>query len=450
MKIKYLLFLIILPVILLGAGCQNKSLSLQTDQQKQIEELTKKVDELSRATIATATSTETKTEIKQIKTAVIENKPAQKLNISGSSKIDYTKFISYIVQIKCSKGSGSGTIVSPYTVLTNYHVIEGDTECSIGFTQDVSKAPSTWIYGAVNKADKTLDRAILVIDKAKIESLKEVLTPREMDDTRSLFNKTIKKCNANDTQITDELVVMGYPGIGGDTITITNGNIAGFSEPYIKTSAKTNYGNSGGAAIHKSGCFLGIPTMVSATKLDSLGYILDERIGGFNSEKNTYVSGKKYEEEQNTLAAQRAEYQIFIDLTDKISGTIKVLDSSITKILDYRIKYDDYKTAFSYVTFSQKLIETTQTTINKLNTLSFTDKAGGVKDNFKLALQFYNEKLNYAVKINDGYLQLNKTAFGNLLNAYYDAGDATHKYEDAAKESLNLLNADAVALGLVE
>jgi len=81
------------------------------------------------------------------------------------------------------------------------------------------------------------------------------------------------------TNIGDHLSVLGYPGVGGDTLTVTDGIISGFEfnygVRYVKTSAKIDHGNSGGIAIEDSGCIIGIPTFVEQGSLESIGRILD-------------------------------------------------------------------------------------------------------------------------------------------------------------------------------
>lgn len=76
--------------------------------------------------------------------------------------------------------------------------------------------------------------------------------------------------------IGDTVVILGYPQIGArESITATEGIISGFDKEYYTTSAKIERGNSGGAAIDvKRGCFLGLPTLVFAGKIESLARIL--------------------------------------------------------------------------------------------------------------------------------------------------------------------------------
>ncbi len=83
--------------------------------------------------------------------------------------------------------------------------------------------------------------------------------------------------NSDEVGLGTPLRIIGYPGIGGETITLTGGEVAGFtSEPgvkgraYIKTSATIAGGNSGGAGIDDEGKLVGVPTQ--------LGYGGDDEI----------------------------------------------------------------------------------------------------------------------------------------------------------------------------
>lgn len=77
----------------------------------------------------------------------------------------------------------------------------------------------------------------------------------------------------------DRISILGYPAAGGDTLTVTDGIVSGFETEgevrYVKTSAKIDIGNSGGAAIEESGCIVGIPTSVRQSRLQTIGRILD-------------------------------------------------------------------------------------------------------------------------------------------------------------------------------
>lgn len=244
-------------------------------------------------------------------------------NISNSSLID--SIYSYVVQVKCEKGYGSGTIIEPGKILTNFHVIEGSTFCDIGFTVDMNKEPQNWTRGVIKLIDQKNDRAILEIDNI-------------------LSNKTIKKCDTANTKISDELYVLGYPGVGGKTLTVTNGIISGYEQIYIKTSAKISYGNSGGAAFSKAGCFLGIPTEFKKIGVaDLVGYIIDERINGLNKENENYISANSYLSETTTQNQQDAE-----NYSKQKENYIKFINDFNAIIKNLNNFSNSYNLAFNY------------------------------------------------------------------------------------------------------
>src|SRR5262249_1448272 len=74
----------------------------------------------------------------------------------------------------------------------------------------------------------------------------------------------IELADSTRTQLLDELVIIGYPEKGGDTVTVSTGIVEGkdLLEGWIKTDARLIHGNSGGAAVSHDGKLIGIPTKV--------------------------------------------------------------------------------------------------------------------------------------------------------------------------------------------
>ncbi|MEM7317141.1 MAG: trypsin-like peptidase domain-containing protein, partial [Planctomycetota bacterium] len=76
--------------------------------------------------------------------------------------------------------------------------------------------------------------------------------------------------NSDELQLGERLSIFGYPGIGGETVTFTSGNVSGFSQErgvaraWIKTDATIAGGNSGGTAVNQEGHLVGIPTQAAA------------------------------------------------------------------------------------------------------------------------------------------------------------------------------------------
>jgi hypothetical protein len=87
---------------------------------------------------------------------------------------------------------------------------------------------------------------------------------------------------AESLQLGDPIIILGYPGIGGETITLTRGEVSGFTfqqgygnRAFIKTSATIAGGNSGGLAATLQGEIIGVPTQVGSG--DIAGAIVDCR-----------------------------------------------------------------------------------------------------------------------------------------------------------------------------
>jgi len=159
---------------------------------------------------------------------------------------------------------GSGTVISPDgLIVTNAHVVRPDTDqvdwsLQIAFTSEQDKSPVPRFFAEVLQADAELDIAVIRpstdIDGNQVDRSALNLAYVSLGDSDSL-------------RLGDPLTILGYPGIGGDTITLTRGDVGGFTHDdkygdraFIKTSATIAGGNSGGLAADSSGNLVGIPT----------------------------------------------------------------------------------------------------------------------------------------------------------------------------------------------
>jgi len=202
------------------------------------------------------------------------------------------------VQIVCPDNfgnwySGSGTIIDAKgTILTNRHVVSGQDGsiikvCFIGLIYSIDQEPDFGTY-----------------DKPNLAEVKYYTTTNDMDAAvlylNNPSNKTysfvdIWKSDSDRLAFGDKLEVVGYPMIGGSTLTYTSGDFSGFgsqtdgTQNYIKASVPLEHGNSGGAAYSSGGEYIGIPTMVVAGTLNSLSYILS--VNSIKKWLNTLLSG---------------------------------------------------------------------------------------------------------------------------------------------------------------
>lgn len=187
-------------------------------------------------------------------------------------------------------GTGSGTIIDPSgLILTNAHVATPSdvelTELQVAIT-GASDQPAEPTYDAeVAAADTVLDLAVLRITSALDGStLPDVFPFVSLGDSDVL-------------DIGDDISIYGYPGIGGNTITFTSGQVSGFTgeavlgdRAWIKTDATIAGGNSGGLAANADGEIVGIPTRSGTTsEIVDCRVIVDTNRDGVIDEKDTCV-----------------------------------------------------------------------------------------------------------------------------------------------------------------
>ncbi|BCY19397.1 hypothetical protein hrd7_32460 [Leptolinea sp. HRD-7] len=164
--------------------------------------------------------------------------------------------------------TGSGTFVtSAGLILTNAHVVLSDKTypieaLTISPTFRADEKPVPAYYAKVIQADEALDLAVLKITHD--------INGQPIDPAAFKF-PAVSLGNSDALSLGDTLTILGYPGIGGETITLTTGEVAGFSSesPYgnrafIKTSATIAGGNSGGLASNDAGELVGIPTQLGS------------------------------------------------------------------------------------------------------------------------------------------------------------------------------------------
>jgi len=193
--------------------------------------------------------------------------------------------------------TGSGSIISPEgLILTNAHVALpefGHDPSRISLliltTEQEDQPPRPRFLAKVVQADRDLDLAVLRITH-DVEG-------RPLSATE-LNLPYLPLGRAEDLRLGDELVILGYPGIGGDTITLTKGEVAGFVEdpPYgprafIKTAATLAGGNSGGAALNAQGELVAVPTLLGAgsTEVVDCRVLVDTNHDGVVDERDSCV-----------------------------------------------------------------------------------------------------------------------------------------------------------------
>lgn len=197
------------------------------------------------------------------------------------------KFVSQGINLGEQSGSGYIQGISGETgnlsVLTNYHVIKvaihstdgtplgistpGPTSCDIKLPGD-SQFTTAYNIKDSNTFLSFTDRDAAIINVNP--------TPYMMEAYKNSVKYNLSECT-NKAQLGDEILILGYPGIGDQSdVTVTDGIISGYDGDYYITSAKVEHGDSGGAAISvKDNCYLGIPSFVDVGSLESLARVFD-------------------------------------------------------------------------------------------------------------------------------------------------------------------------------
>lgn len=202
---------------------------------------------------------------------------------------------SFVVPIACgtldrrgeftADTSGSGTILTPDgLLLSNYHVVSGpDGAPPLRAGRVLTCAALYQAGGAEQVFALAFLRGDADEDVAYLKMIPTAEGQPDPADLASLLGAKVPLCDDGELVVTRDLIIMGYPAYGTaddeipTTLTTTRGTVSQAEEDgYIATDAKIDHGNSGGAAFLDSGCFIGIPTAISAKEggmTESLGYI---------------------------------------------------------------------------------------------------------------------------------------------------------------------------------
>jgi hypothetical protein len=163
--------------------------------------------------------------------------------------------------------AGSGSVISPSgAVLTNFHVIGDDTTgvyyewaaIRVSDPRNPDREPQHRYWARFVAGDARHDLALI-----RIELLADG-TPLAPGTTFV----SVPIGDANALMLGDPLTIVGYPGIGGYTVSFTSGVIGGWlgedltsgGKQWIKTNARLHGGNSGGGAFDERGMLVAIPT----------------------------------------------------------------------------------------------------------------------------------------------------------------------------------------------
>ena len=182
---------------------------------------------------------------------------------------DLARSVVQIVALDDSRSpvwTGSGTVVSDAGfILTNGHVVDdryGEyAELGVAVIEDTDQAPEPTYIARIAAVDYVLDLAVIEVTE-------------DLDgNVATLDVPAVPIGDSDAVEIGDDIRILGFPGIGGDTITFTAGAVSGFTSQrdisdraWIKTDATIAGGNSGGLALNDAGEIIGVPTIASSSE----------------------------------------------------------------------------------------------------------------------------------------------------------------------------------------
>jgi len=209
----------------------------------------------------------------------------------SSSQVSQAQIAASVVNILCDDGDtgsgGSGTIMSSDgLILTNAHIIPQDidenptvTKCLVTLPDNQGKIKEIY-YGKpviIPYLSSRYDLAFVNIDEEYIGK-----NGQSYGTYPNAFPGFLDYgCENDNPTLGEQVRVFGYPAIsaGGYYLTITDGLVSSLpNDGTIFTSAKIDHGSSGGLAVDKNGCMIGIPSMISGDANESLGVLISNDI----------------------------------------------------------------------------------------------------------------------------------------------------------------------------
>ncbi len=162
--------------------------------------------------------------------------------------------------------TGSGSVISSDgLILTNAHVVLSDKfydvrDLIVAFTVNPDYPAEPRYYAEVMQVNEGLDLAVIRVTTD---------LNRNPVDRATLGLPAVALGDSDALELGGDLTILGYPGIGGATITLTSGKVGGFTSEsgvgqraFIKTSATISGGNSGGLAVNEKEELIGVPTQL--------------------------------------------------------------------------------------------------------------------------------------------------------------------------------------------
>lgn len=182
--------------------------------------------------------------------------------------------------------SGSGVVLGENVILTNAHVglyideyndVYAYDFCLGGIAPNAYTPPDFQFY---------LEPVLYQYDSYFDYAFMEAYDIVEGEYVDYEFDSAVTYGNSDSLIIGDSLDLVGYPGVAGETITATSGQVSGFNgHNWIKSDATADFGNSGGGAFDSLGNLVGMPSAVvigeanSYTYIQNLNAIIEDALG---------------------------------------------------------------------------------------------------------------------------------------------------------------------------
>jgi S1-C subfamily serine protease len=192
----------------------------------------------------------------------------------SGAEFSITELQQTVFQIKCQDPNGdtrrgSGVLVSRHGwILTNAHVagIGGDSEklsqCQALQSFQESLEPRSVYQLGPGGISQSIDVALLKITSStRNQALAQSFPFIPLGDSGKIT-------------IGEPVFIVGFPQIGEFTFNLTQGIISGKTGEFLKTDAKVDKGNSGGAALNQKGELVGLPTIAKVGEVESLGFLV--------------------------------------------------------------------------------------------------------------------------------------------------------------------------------
>ncbi|MEN9934840.1 MAG: hypothetical protein RLZZ387_1419 [Chloroflexota bacterium] len=206
-------------------------------------------------------------------------------------------------------GTCTGTTITPDGfILTNFHCVGhtdlyGEDDSGLGLAHGDLYNPRGLLVVAPTKSERAVPAPTYVaqfvsgdprLDVAVIKIVGMLKEGQKLPSRLPLV--PIRVADSDRVKTRDFVGVIGYPGVGGPTLTYTDGQISGFDDQdgdgeveSFKTTAEIAGGNSGGLAVNADGHQIGIPTYgqeQGASKVDRIkmvnaaSAVIAEALGG--------------------------------------------------------------------------------------------------------------------------------------------------------------------------